>query len=156
MRLALKIHGPVTAVLDFSDLIACGTKPQYHVPMRSLCVALVSLAFLLASDLPGQETPYSIEVRDRVVTISLRDDAGIPLKDLVKIANRITGKVFTFSAQEIEGVSVRLVGTVRVAQDRFFGFFQTILYIKGFACVIRGEGSHEVVELVRMRSMANS
>ena len=113
-------------------------------------MALVSLAFLLAPALPGQEAPYSIEVRDRVVTISLAEDASIPLKDLIKIANRITGKAFTFTAQEVEGVSVRLVGTVRVAQDRFFGFFQTMAYIKGFACVIRGQGGHEIVELIKM------
>ena len=124
--------------------------------MRPLCVTLVCFASLLAPGLPGQEAPYSIEVRDRVVTISLRDDAGIPLKDFIKIANRITRKVFTFASQDVDGVSVRFVGTVRVSQDRFFGFFQTMLYIKGFACVIRGEGGHEVVELVRMRSMANS
>ena len=108
-------------------------------------------AFLLGPGLVGQEEPpYSIEVRDRVVTISVREDANIRLTDLVKIANRITGKAFTFSAQELEGIEVRLVGTVRVAQDRFFGFFQTMAYIKGFACVIRGQGGHEIVELIKM------
>ena len=117
--------------------------------MRSLGLAL--LCALLPANLRGQdEPPYTVDVRDGVVSISVPDGGGIPMKDFVKIAQRVTGKLFTFTPQELEGVSVRCVGTARVAQERFFGCFQTMAYIKGFACVLRGEGSHEVVELIRM------
>ncbi len=132
-----------------SQIIAGWTGPLYHRVMRSLGLALLCVC-LLASDLPSQEAPYTVDVRDGVITISVPDGGGIPMKDFVKIAQRVTGKLFTFTPQELEGVSVRFVGTARVAQARFLGFFQTMAYIKGFACVIRGEGSHEIVELIKM------
>ncbi len=117
--------------------------------MRSLGLALLC-AFLPVSGLASQEAPYTVDVRDGVITISVPDSGGLPMKDFVKIAQRVTGKLFTFTPQEVEGVSVRFIGTARVSQARFFGSFQTMAYIKGFACVLRGEGSHEVVELIKM------
>ena len=130
-------------------IIAGWTGPLYHHAMRPLGLALLC-ALLLTSDLSSQEAPYTVDVRDGVITISVPDGGGIPMKDFVKIAQRVTGKLFTFTPQELEGVSVRFIGTARVAQARFFGFFQTMAYIKGFACVLRGEGGHEVVELIKM------
>ncbi len=123
---------------------------RHYVRSLALCPVV-----FFATHLPGQETPYSVEDRDGVVSLSAHDDAGIPLQDFIKIAQRITGKLFMFSAQEVEGVSVAVVGTVRLEADRFFEFFQTMAYIQGFACILRGEGDEELVEVVRMQGSAH-
>ncbi|MCA8967875.1 MAG: hypothetical protein KDC48_23545, partial [Planctomycetes bacterium] len=62
------------------------------------------------------------------------------------------------------GQKVNFLGTLRFKRARFeedfFSFFQTMLYIKGFAIVPRGEGPLEILEVVygggpRQREITN-
>lgn len=136
--------------------------------------AWVLLAFTLAvlADLPaqgnqpqGQPTPVGTQnPQDRRTTvrteqqggeeylvISVNEADGLPLKDFVKMAEGITGRVFTFNEAELSqdpNSKVAFIGTMRIKKANFFSFFQTMLYIKGFACVPRGERDTEIVEIV--------
>jgi hypothetical protein len=84
------------------------------------------------------------------------------LTEFIKWAQEVTGKAFTFNPQEL-GVggtgqpgsnTINFLGTLRIKRDRFkedfYAFFQTMLYIKGFAVVPRGEGPLEILEIVSM------
>jgi len=78
---------------------------------------------------------------------------GMPLRDFIKLANTVSKKVFIFSEQELttaQDNKVSFLGSVRIRQADFFGFVQTILYIKGFACVLRDLKDSEVVQVVGM------
>jgi hypothetical protein len=71
--------------------------------------------------------------------------AGIAMVEFVKLAQRLTGRVFTFSEKEIAGAEpVKFTGSVHMKKDAFLPFFQTMLYVKGFATRIRDEGDAEV------------
>ena len=53
--------------------------------------------------------------------------------------------MFSFSEKEIAGAEpVKFTGSVHMKKDAFLPFFQTMLYVKGFATRIRDEGDAEV------------
>ena len=109
------------------------------------------------------------EANDRVL-FSFDSDLGMPLIDFVKWTQELTGKRFTYNAMELgagtpSGGRIHFIGELSIARDRFrqdfFSFFQTMLYIKGFAIVPRGEGHLELLEIVMMtgtrgREISNS
>ncbi|MFT4515710.1 MAG: hypothetical protein ACI91B_004429, partial [Planctomycetota bacterium] len=109
------------------------------------------------------------EANDRVL-FSLDSELGMPLIDFVKWTQELTGKRFTYNAMELgsgtsPGSRITFIGKLSMKRDRlqqdFFSFFQTMLYIKGFAIVPRGEGDLELLEIVMMtgtrgREVSNS
>ena len=119
---------------------------HFHV-----CSLALSLVVFLATQLPGQEKPYSLEICDHVVSISVRDDSGIPIQEFIKLAERVTGKAFTYSELSEDDTRIEFVGDIHLEPDGFFQFFQTMLYLQGYACILRGEGDDELVEIVKMQ-----
>ncbi|MEY2981112.1 MAG: hypothetical protein RL562_1339, partial [Planctomycetota bacterium] len=47
-------------------------------------------------------------------------------------------------------LSINFYGTVNVSREQFFGFFQTMLYMRGFGVVIRGDEDSEIVQIVSL------
>ena len=93
------------------------------------------------------------------IAFSMNETNGMELVHFVKWAQEVTGRRFTFNPQELTGGSsagstVSFLGTFRIKRDRFqedfFSFFQTMLYIKGYAIVPRGDGDLELLEIVMM------
>jgi len=84
---------------------------------------------------------------------------GMSLVDFINWTQEVTGKRFTFNPHEViggssAGAAIHVLGTFqfprKTFQRDFFAFFQTMLYIKGYAIVPRGEGDTEVLEIVMM------
>lgn len=96
-----------------------------------------------------------LEVAGDQIALSVNETTGVPIKDFIKLAQKITGKVFTFNDQEFQaqGTNINFIGTVRLKREGFYSFFQTMLYIRGFACVPRsGTGEQETVEIISLAS----
>ena len=139
--------------------------------LRALTQALFAAVTLiaLAPSLRSQEEPdleqSSITLKepdaDGMWSFSMNESNGMPLVEFVKWAQVVTKKRFTYTATELAngsgaaGNTVSFLGTFRIPEDRweedFFSFFQTMLYIKGFAVVPRGEGDLEMLEIVMMQ-----
>ena len=116
---------------------------------------------LLSAPLVAQDAPATADIRvegDNIVFSLANENQGMPLRDFIKMAQLLTGKVITYPIQEVENEqnNIHFLGTVTVQQDEFFGFFQTMLYIKDFGIVVRGKGtSAELVEVIFMKSARN-
>jgi general secretion pathway protein D len=108
----------------------------------------------------GQEPGVKprMEVQGDKIIFSMSETAGMELKEFVKWAQEMTGKRFfvneTELTQSTSGPRVSFLGTFKFNRegfvDEFFGFFQTMLYIKGFALLPRGAGDQELLEIVSM------
>lgn len=103
-------------------------------------------------------TPRLVIEGDSII-ISMSETNGLELADFIKWAQELTDRRFTFSDQELAntgqgGNRVTFLGRLPFKKDRFkidfFAFFQTMLYIKGFAVVPRGSGEQEILEIVAM------
>ncbi|MCB9887074.1 MAG: hypothetical protein H6838_16400 [Planctomycetes bacterium] len=119
---------------------------------------------------PNKRTPTMVpdEATD-TIAISMNETNGMELAEFIIWAKEVTGRVFTYNDQELlqggqAGQKVNFLGTLRFKRARFeedfFSFFQTMLYIKGFAIVPRGEGPLEILEVVygggpRQREITN-
>jgi general secretion pathway protein D len=127
-------------------------------------VALFALAPLAAAQNETEtQDPVKpvMEVDEATDTIafSMNESNGMPLTEFIKWAQEVTNKRFTYNPTELttgstQGSVVSFLGTFRIKRDRFeedfFSFFQTMLYIKGFAVVPRGDGDLEMLEIVMM------
>ncbi|MCB9877207.1 MAG: hypothetical protein H6835_06340 [Planctomycetes bacterium] len=130
---------------------------------------LLPLALLLAAPLAAQNDPPTgqdpvkprLEVDEATGTIafSMNESNGMELTEFVKWAQEVTGRRFTFSPTELQsgspaGSTVSFLGTFRIKREdfaeQFYAFFQTMLYIKGYALVPRGEADLEMMEIVLM------
>ncbi|MCA8943751.1 MAG: hypothetical protein KDB80_14405 [Planctomycetes bacterium] len=86
------------------------------------------------------------------IAVSVDENRGVAMLDFIKLAEQITKKTFVFSDADMSAnPTITFVGTVTLPRTEFFGFFQTMLYIKSFACVIRNTGDSQVVEIVNMQ-----
>ncbi|MBK8098579.1 MAG: hypothetical protein IPK26_15825 [Planctomycetes bacterium] len=120
----------------------------------------------------GTQNPASPRLVDAgdFMTFSLAENNGMELTEFIKWAQEMTGRVFTYNDTELTmggagGNRVTFLGTVRMKKtnfkDQFYYFFQMMLYIKGFAVVMRGEGDLEIAEIVstsgqRQKEIGNS
>ena len=99
-----------------------------------------------------------MEVKGDKIVFSMSETSGMDLKEFVKWAQEMTGYRFYFNENELQqspsGTRVSFLGTFTFNRDgfvkEFFGFFQTMLYIKGFALLPRGTGEQELLEIVSM------
>ncbi len=130
------------------------------------CLAILLPTPSALAQVPGQ--PAGQDPQDRTprmvvdeatdtIAFSMNESNGMELTEFIKWAQEVTGKRFTFSVTELQsaspqGSTVSFLGTFRIPRDRFqedfYSFFQTMLYIKGFAVVPRGEGDLELLEIV--------
>ncbi|HLQ39262.1 MAG TPA: secretin N-terminal domain-containing protein, partial [Planctomycetota bacterium] len=109
----------------------------------------------------GQDKPAPVDMKEEgdYITFAFNEANGMELAEFIKYAERMTHRVFVLgNEQELatagQGTKVTFVGTLHFRKERlgedFFAFFQTMLYIKGFALVPRGEGKQEMLEIVAM------
>jgi len=100
-----------------------------------------------------------MEIVGDSIIISMSETNGLELPDFIKWAQEVTDRRFTFSDQELQntgqgGNRVSFLGRLPFKRSRFkedfFAFFQTMLYIKGFAVVPRGEAPLDILEIVSM------
>jgi general secretion pathway protein D len=114
---------------------------------------------------PQRPTPrMEVDEATDTIAFSMNENNGMELAEFIKWAQEVTGRAFTFNLQELQGAGqgagqVSFLGTLRIKRERFkedfFSFFQTMLYIKGFAVVPRGEGTLEMLEIVSMSGPRN-
>jgi general secretion pathway protein D len=107
---------------------------------------------------PGQpQAParpwFSLE-GDHIV-LSLNEREGLPIKEFIKTAEQVTGRNFIYNDTEINQADpsaskINFIGTKRIRKDEFFAFFQTLLYVKNLACVVRGKGNTEIIEIINL------
>lgn len=146
-------------------------RPTNRSSLRSWAIAALAAALLGNAGLFAQETPPTtppqgptprmvVDEATDTIAFSMNESNGMELSEFIKWAQEVTGKAFTFNLQELQqgvgaaGSQVSFLGTLRIKRDRFkedfYSFFQTMLYIKGFAVVPRGEGALEILEIVSM------
>lgn len=92
-----------------------------------------------------------IKIDGDYMVITFAESDGMSLRDFIKLANTVGDKVFIFSETELQSAQdnkVSFLGSLRIRKDNFFGFVQTILYIKGFAIVLRDLKDSEIVQVV--------
>jgi len=137
-----------------------------HTSKRASATALVAMSLLSFGFAPVLTAQDEAPARPKIfaeegkgtVSFSMGKEP-MQLVDFVKWAQEMTGKRFTYNAQELVagangGNGVHFLGTFTFKRDEFkedfFSFFQTMLYIKGFALVPRGTGDLELLEIVMM------
>ncbi|MGK0264501.1 MAG: type II secretory pathway component GspD/PulD (secretin), partial [Planctomycetota bacterium] len=145
-------------------MAACLSKQHRSVQVLA---GLFLLLFALTPQVMAQggetePTPKPIIEFDEdtdTMAFAMNESNGMELPEFIKWAQLVTGKRFTFNTQEISsgssaGSTVSFLGTFRIKKERFqedfYSFFQTMLYIKGYAVVPRGEGDLELLEIVMM------
>lgn len=108
----------------------------------------------VAAQVPEGNDPGIAEltIENGRISLSVNEATGVSLKDFIKLTEKITGKVITFSETDFQqpNLSINFYGTVNVSREQFFGFFQTMLYMRGFAVVIRGDEDSEIVQIVSL------
>ncbi|HEX5050953.1 MAG TPA: hypothetical protein VFZ65_04205 [Planctomycetota bacterium] len=112
----------------------------------------------------GAAHPHmAVDKANDTIRFSMDGSKGMDLIEFVEWAQEVTGKRFTFNRKELRGTGVgdntiSFRGTFQMGRKRFaadfFSFFQTMLHIKGFAVVRRGEGDLETFEIVKATANA--
>lgn len=105
---------------------------------------------------PQTQNPIMV-TDDEFITFSMNESNGMELPQFIKWASELTGKRFVWTLSDLTNNPsgpVSFLGTFRFRKENFkesfFSFFQTMLYIKGFAIVPRGEDDLELLEIVLM------
>ncbi|MCA8958496.1 MAG: hypothetical protein KDC87_20635 [Planctomycetes bacterium] len=114
---------------------------------------------LFGSVLPAQAAQdkkrYEVKTdKDGRVSISIAENQGLPMTEFISLAHEITGKRFTYDKDQVsQATPIFFIGTMTLQKkEDFFGFFQTLLIIKNFACNVHGEGTSELIEIVNLRA----
>lgn len=101
----------------------------------------------------------TIDEKTNTISFSMNETNGMELAEFIKWACEVTGRRFVFNPTDFTtggqgSNTISFLGTFKIPRERFtedfYAFFQTMLYIKGFAVVPRGEGSLELLEIVSM------
>lgn len=133
----------------------------------------IPLTLLFAAAVPGQppageerEAPSYTITEDEVI-FATDENKGITFMEFVKLAQQVTGR--TFMPPEGVGPSpaaptgiqpgaagagprIAILGRMRVRKENFFSFFQTVLRIKDYAVVRRGQDDTEIYEIISLAS----
>ena len=104
---------------------------------------------------PGRPT---LKSEGDSLLLSMNENSAMELKEFVKWAHELTGMRIAFTDGELnlskQDNRVTFLGTLRFKKDAFkkdfLSFFETMLYVKGFALVRHGSGDLEVNEIVFM------
>ena len=121
-------------------------RPRHRLP-GALLLALCAVA-----PLAGQESGIQLTADGDKITLAVNETTGVPIKDFIKLAREITRRTFVINDTEFQqpGMNVNFIGPYTLRRDEFYNFFQTMLYIRGFACVPRRTGENEIVEVVSL------
>ena len=120
--------------------------------MRNDARRLLLLAPLLAAGCVSPDARGATTVGAGPDTVQLVCESPMSIPEFLRLAQRHTGRIYTYDARVVEGVEVSWLGTVRCAPDRVDEFVQTMLYVKGFALQRRQQGDNDVLEVVGLRS----
>lgn len=145
-----------------SKLQSRPTRPSFGIllgPFALLCILLGSPADLRAQP-PAEARPPNLRVVGDEVVFSVDEASGLPLETFINMASEITKKAIMLPDElnnpgatrgGAANTDIKFLGEVRVKREDFFGFFQTMLYIKNFGVVLRGEGASQLVEVISLR-----
>jgi len=123
-----------------------------------VAVAVLAVVGGLRAQPPGQQQPPKPPILriegDRII-FSLNERDGLPIKEFIKIAEQVTGKTFIYNDTELNQGDpnqnkINFIGTKEILRHEFFAFFQTLLYVKNLACVVRGKGNTEIIEIINL------
>jgi general secretion pathway protein D len=103
----------------------------------------------------SQQEPLLEEANAWVITLD-QSTEGVSLEQLIGMAQRITGRSFTWkteSEQLLRSTRVRLLGSKRIPKDpdRFYAFFQTLMRIYDFVCVEVGARPLEIIVITYLK-----
>ncbi len=103
----------------------------------------------------GTADQKKIRLEGNTVVFSVDENTGVPFREFIKFAQKVTQKTFVVDwendpAQGVDNPTSRIhmMGVYRIHKDDFYDFFQTMLYIKGWACVPRGSGAQQFIHIV--------
>jgi hypothetical protein len=158
--------------------LACATSAFSTLAFSRLGAGMLLFGMLLAgtglrAQVPTQPAgqpqgqPRMVEGPD-TITFSMNENNGMELAEFIKWTQEVTGRRFTFTLSELtaagQGNTITFLGPMTLKKVRFkedfYSFFQTMLYIKNFAIVPRGEGDLEILEIIsitgpRQREITN-
>ena len=98
-----------------------------------------------------QDNTAQVVIQGDYINIATDERTGLTLKEFVKIGQQVTKRTFVANWTEnpqIDTDKVALIGGMRVKKENFFSFFQTILAVKKYAMVPRGEDDTLFYELI--------
>ncbi|GAB4152990.1 MAG: GspD family T2SS secretin variant ExeD [Planctomycetota bacterium] len=143
--------------------------PRLPLALAALALALAAPAQNPAGEPQGQpgqpnaqgqnpQEPILKTTPDGYIAFSFNETNGMELQEFIKWTERMTKKVFVYNDVDLlsggQNTRINFVGTLRWPQatfkEEFYSFFQTMLYIKGFAVVPRGKGDGEMLEIIAM------
>ncbi|MEM7204747.1 MAG: secretin N-terminal domain-containing protein [Planctomycetota bacterium] len=119
----------------------------------AVAAAVLGAGPLLAQDPQDPGQGFTLELEGDYLTITISESDGLPIEQFIKLAQTLTKKTFTYSTPDLSNVAenkITFIGAKRMKRDNFFPFFQTMLYIKGFATMIRGDEDTEIIEIVAL------
>ncbi len=97
-----------------------------------------------------------IRIEGDQVFFAVDEEKGVPFLEFVKFAQKVTGKTFYIDVESDPTLQpdapqnrIRLLGTLKIKTADFFDFFQTVLYIKGWAVIPRGGESTQFYQIVK-------
>jgi hypothetical protein len=123
------------------------TAPTPALVFSLVCV-IVGCAQLPHSKLEGTDS-LAVQIIGERVRITARNGKDAPLEDFLRIAQAVTGKIITYPKQTIVSQRVELSEPLDVQRGEFLKRFTSILYTcHELACVIRGEGDSEFVDVI--------
>ncbi len=132
------------------------SKPLFSSCTHHLTAWGLMLAWILPSMAVAQDEPKAFELKTEgdYLLFTVDETEGMPIKAFIKMGQEITGKVFVYSDNDLQSApdpKISFVGTKKMRKSNFFAFFQTMLYVKGFATLIRGDQDTEITEIVYMQ-----
>jgi hypothetical protein len=106
-------------------------------------------------DQQPQQPPPLLRMEGDHYVLSFNEREGLPIKDFIKMAEQVTGRTFIYNESELtqgdpNANKINFIGTKRIRPDEFFPFFQTLLYVKNLAVVVRGKGNTEIIEIINL------
>jgi len=101
----------------------------------------------------GQE---KIRIVGNEVIFAVDEEKGVPFLQFIKFAQKVTNKSFYVDVESDPTLQpdspqnqIRLLGTLKIKVEDFFDFFQTVLFIKGWACIPRGNAGGRFYQIVK-------
>ncbi len=149
-------------------------KPRLHATL--LLMGCLGLGFSPSTALLGQTPPQNppgnqpgnqggggqgkkIRVQGDTVIFAVEEEKGVPFLQFVKFVQKITHKTFYIDTESDPTLQpdsptnqIRLLGTMRIKKDKLFGFFQTVLFIKGWAIIPRGKDPSKFYQIVKIQT----
>jgi hypothetical protein len=111
----------------------------------------------------GQGNQDPIRIEGDFVVFSVDENQGVPFKEFIKFAQIVTKKTFVVdwendpaAGQDTPNSRINLLGALRIRKENFYDFFQTMMYIKGWACVPRGTGSQQFIHIIYQQGAKNA